>query len=74
MGTAAVAEMLRGLGADQMIVGHNVHVPAVSTLHGGRVIVFDPGMSHSILDAPASALEMTGASLPIDQRRVRSFR
>ena len=70
----AVVSMLKSLDVDQMIIGHNVHEPGVSTAHGGAVLVCDPGMSCSVLNAPATAVEISRPDLPMNQRKVRVIR
>ena len=46
------------LGAQAMFVGHNAHPGGLSQIAGGRVFVFDPGMSHAILDSPATVVDL----------------
>lgn len=53
--------LLSRLGVTRMIIGHNAHDPGLTAVFGGGVLVFDPGMSRSVLDAPAAALELRAA-------------
>lgn len=55
---ADVRYVLKELGADHMVIGHNAHAAGVTALHGGLVYVCDGGMSRAILDGPAKVLEI----------------
>lgn len=58
-----VNQVLLATGCNAMVVGHNAHEKneGISSLHGGRVWVVDPGMSSSIFGARAAVLEMNVA-------------
>ena len=63
-------QILASLGVDHLVIGHNASPAGIVALHGGMVIVCDPGMSSSVLDAPPQVLEI----IRDHSRRSRSFR
>lgn len=69
-----VRRVLLATGCNAMVLGHNAHEAngGITSSHGGRVWVVDPGMSSSIFGAPASVLEMRVE--PSGQLTVRTLR
>jgi hypothetical protein len=55
---AEMDAVLREVDADHMVVGHNAHSPGVTSLHGGRVWVVDPGMSAAVMGGRGVVLEI----------------
>lgn len=71
--------ILRKLGADHMVIGHNASSQGIVSLHDGLVFVCDPGLSSSVFDARPQVLEITRTpSLPSGggarQNQTRRFR
>lgn len=77
-GSAATPEEVRRVllatRCNAMVLGHNAHEVngGITSSHGGRVWVVDPGMSSSIFGAPAAVLEMSVE--PSGQLTVRTLR
>jgi hypothetical protein len=62
------------LDIDAMFIGHNVHEEGLTSLAKGRVIVFDPGMSKALYDAPATVLDMRQTDgMKWEARRIRDI-
>jgi hypothetical protein len=39
-----------------MVIGHHAHDPGITSLHGGRLWVVDPGMSAAVMDGTPRVL------------------
>ena len=68
---AEVQRMLGRLGCRSMVVGHNAHAAGATELHGGRVTVLDPGMSHAVMGGAPMALELLQTPAGARRRLIR---